>query len=135
MERRRARVLLLPALVILPSLMNGSESRTQTCGCPMPNPPVGVYGTFRQDIAIVTIYWQDQSNNEGGFDVTRRLPGGQQWEYVCTVGANVQSCDDLNVYRGGFWVDYAVVTYDTCGYISYLDCPNTWVETSVYWGP
>jgi len=129
MKRRRASLLLvMPALVIPLLLMKGSKAGS--CGCPMPTGPsylAGNYQTYQ-----VTLTWDDNSNNEGGFHV-ERLNAYGTWESVCSTGPNVTSCIDNNVYGCYCYVSYKVNAFDACGYISYHGCPATPAYTSVYW--
>ena len=51
-------------------------------------PPTGLTTTGISN-SSVNLYWQDNSSNETGFRVQRRLPGSPDWVYVATTPANV----------------------------------------------
>jgi hypothetical protein len=46
---------------------------------------------------FITINWQDNSNNEVGFQIQRATSSGGPWSVVGTTGANVTSYTDRGV--------------------------------------
>jgi hypothetical protein len=45
----------------------------------------------------ITLNWQDNSNNETGFQIQRATSSGGPWSVVGTVGANVTSYMDAGL--------------------------------------
>jgi len=57
-------------------------------------PPSNLIATFIDD--IVRLEWQDNSNNEEGFVIERKV-NGENYEEIATVGQNVTTYIDENI--------------------------------------
>jgi hypothetical protein len=65
------------------------------------------------EAAILRLVWSDNSNNEDGFKIERRSPGGSFVE-VARVGANVTTYTDSNLAAGAAYC-YAVRAFNSAG--------------------
>lgn len=62
----------------------------------------------------ISLSWQDNSDNELGFRVRRRLALNQDWEIIAEVGANITSYDDRDLPSGANCY-YLVTALNTAG--------------------
>jgi hypothetical protein len=65
------------------------------------------------EAAILGLAWSDNSNNEDGFKIERRSPGGSFVE-VARVGANVTTYTDSNLAAGAAYC-YTVRAFNSAG--------------------
>lgn len=59
----------------------------------------------------VSLAWQDNSGNETGFRVERRVTGATTWTLAATLGSNVQTYNDAGVAMGMSY-DYRVAAFN-----------------------
>lgn len=62
----------------------------------------------------ISLSWQDNSDNELGFRIRRRLALNKEWETIAEVGANTTSYDDRNLPSGASCY-YLVTALNTAG--------------------
>ncbi|MFM8395876.1 MAG: fibronectin type III domain-containing protein, partial [Acidobacteriota bacterium] len=62
----------------------------------------------------ISISWQDNSGNELGFRIRRRVGSAQSWSVIADVGANVTSYDDTGLEPGSTCY-YLVTSINTAG--------------------
>lgn len=79
-----------------------------------PTAPDQLVGTADANGSKVTLYWRDNSANETGFRVERRLVSSDTWAAIGTVGANVITYVDSAVSAGNSYV-YRVVALNGAG--------------------
>ena len=80
----------------------------------VPAPPNAPTNLVLTDVATwIQLTWQDQSNNELGFRVYRKVDAGSfgLWQ---TLGANVTITQDLSVLIGHLY-EYYVTAYNATG--------------------
>ncbi len=68
----------------------------------------------------VDLSWNDNSNNELGFEIERRMVGGSEFKRITIVGPNTQYYRDETpgLYRGSSY-DYRVRAYNSQGFSEY----------------
>jgi titin len=49
---------------------------------------------------VVTISWIDNSTEEDGFSIERRMDGGNQWTEIAKTGRNARSVTDSGIQIG-----------------------------------
>jgi len=64
----------------------------------LPNAPSSLKATAAL-LGRVSLSWKDNSNNEDGFQIERRIGSGGAWQLVATVTANVKSYTDASTAR------------------------------------
>ncbi|MEW6039998.1 MAG: DUF1566 domain-containing protein [Elusimicrobiota bacterium] len=73
-------------------------------------------------ISSVTLTWQDNSNNETGFRIERKVSGGS-YAQVATAGANVTGYTDTGLGEGVTYY-WRVCAYNSAGNSAYSDETN-----------
>jgi len=64
-----------------------------------PDPPAAPSGLSATALSgsAITLTWQDNANNETGFNIERSVDGGSNFDYLTTVGANETSFSDTGL--------------------------------------
>ncbi|MBN1674989.1 MAG: fibronectin type III domain-containing protein [Kiritimatiellae bacterium] len=100
----------------------GDSAYSNTAGATTPvNTPAAPSGltATAASFSRVDLAWTDNSNNETGFKIERRLSGGD-WAQLATVGANVKTYADTTVAAGTSY-RYQVRAYNASGDSPYSD--------------
>jgi len=102
---------------------------TPTANTP-PNPPtnlvVSQFDDWPDANTRLQLDWNDNSNNEDGFRIERRLGTTGSWSQIATVGVNSKSYTDTGLTRGTNYC-YRVRAFNSSGNSSYsnVDCEET----------
>lgn len=75
-----------------------------------PAAPTGLTATVVEN-SKASLAWQDNSGNETGFRVERRVAGTTAWSLVATLGSNVQTYNDAGITMGMSY-DYRVSAFN-----------------------
>lgn len=75
-----------------------------------PATPTGLTATVVEN-SKASLAWQDNSGNETGFRVERRVAGTTAWSLVATLGSNVQTYNDAGITMGMSY-DYRVSAFN-----------------------
>ncbi|MBN1672791.1 MAG: CotH kinase family protein, partial [Kiritimatiellae bacterium] len=62
----------------------------------------------------VNLTWQDNSDDEDGFKIDRRISGGSEWVRIATPSANVEAASDTGVTAGTTY-SYKIKAYNAAG--------------------
>ncbi|MGB5847236.1 MAG: fibronectin type III domain-containing protein, partial [Ignavibacteriaceae bacterium] len=91
----------------------------------LPNAPTNLADTVVSQTQI-DLSWQDNSNNEDGFTIERRLPPSATWTEISTLGADVTTYQDTGLTANTGYC-YKVRAYNTEGNSGYSneDCTTT----------
>ena len=107
-----------------------------------PNAPSGLSVVPRYQATIdLSLRWQDNSNNEDGFEIERREQGGAAFGLIGTVGQNVTTHVDNTATADKYW-EYRVratsAALSNSGYsnISHATSPKqVWPTKAACWSP
>ncbi len=82
--------------------------------------PTNLVATAVPNQIAVDLTWNDNSNNELGFEIERRMVGGSEFKRIAIVGPNTQFYRDETdgLYRGSSY-DYRVRAYNSQGFSEY----------------
>ena len=88
---------------------------------------LGVVGMHRAAIAAqLTLSWSDNSSNENGFNIERRVGTTGTYAQIARVGSNVKSYIDTNLLNSTTYC-YRVRSYNSAGSSAYSNegCATT----------
>jgi len=74
----------------------------------------------------ITLWWDDESNNEQGFRIYRKTQYGS-WQNIDSVSPNTMTYEDSNPPSGSGWVYYKVRAYNPSGWAD-SNVESVWVE-------
>lgn len=102
-----------------------------------PNAPTNLTGSQTAPTQV-TLGWQDNANNEDGFNVERRLTGAASFGALANTGANIPTYQDNTVTQGNSY-DYRVRAFNVVGNSAYTNIvtvglPNG-ADYYVAWNP
>jgi fibronectin type 3 domain-containing protein len=82
--------------------------------------PTNLVATAVPNQIAVDLTWSDNSNNELGFEIERRMVGGSEFKRITIVGPNTQYYRDETegLYRGSSY-DYRIRAYNSQGFSEY----------------
>ncbi|MBN1673001.1 MAG: lamin tail domain-containing protein [Kiritimatiellae bacterium] len=97
-------------------------AHTSTVGTP-PAAPDNLTASAASSSRI-NLAWRDNSNNETGFKLDRRMSGASSWDRVATLGANVSTYADSGLPAGTLFY-YKVQAYNADGNSPYSAVAST----------
>lgn len=89
---------------------------SQIGGFPTPNAPSapsGLVANVAGNGADVNLTWTDNSNNESGFNVYRKIASGNMWTLDGSTGPNTTAYTDMYISAGAY--EYKITAYLTNG--------------------
>jgi subtilisin len=80
---------------------------------PVPEPPSALTATANSSSQI-TLKWRDNSDNETGFRIRRRMDSDSDWSIIATLGQGITTFRHSGL-RGGMAYQYSVVAFNDAG--------------------
>lgn len=93
--------------------INSNEAWATTSGGTKPNPPTNLKAFHKSKTSLV-ISWQDNSNNESGFRIERRMASSQIWGQKATTGPDVSVFEDTGLPEETTYY-YRIKAYNAAG--------------------
>lgn len=89
----------------------------------LPNAPSSLKATALSAGKGVSLAWKDNSNNEDGFQIERRIGSTGSWQLIATVSANTKSYTDTSTARRTTY-NYRVRAFNIAGASAYSNQAN-----------
>jgi hypothetical protein len=105
-------IYLIVSFFLVSCTKTSNTTSTQQVNAPVPNTPTSLVSTLNS-LTIVNLSWSDQSTNELGFKIERKVDSGN-YILIATVGPNITAYQDINLSLNSSYT-YRVYSYNSGG--------------------